>query len=139
MDLEASIAAVKEALLADERVGAALLFGSAARGVARPTSDLDVAVLARSAQAADSLDADYLELLGQLVRVAERDVHLVLLERADPVLARQAFAGARVLFDRDPSRTAKALERVLLQYFDGEYHRRMRAEALERSWRTRHG
>jgi len=139
VDLEASIAAVKEALLADERVCAALLFGSAAKGVARAASDLDVALLARSAQAADSLDADYLDLLGRLVRVAERDVHLVLLDRADPVLARQAFAGARVLFDRDPSRTANALERVLLQYFDGEYHRRMRAEALDRGRRTRHG
>lgn len=139
MEIEASIAAVREALLADERIGAALLFGSAAKGVARAASDLDVALLARSAQAAASLDADYLDLLGRLVRAAERDVHLVLLDRADPVLARQAFLGARVLFDRDPSRTADALQRILLQYFDGEYHRRMRAEALDRTSRTRRG
>lgn len=137
MDLEGSIAAVKKALLADERVSAALLFGSAAKGVARASSDLDVALLARSKDAAASLQADFLELPGRLTRAGEREVHRVLLDRADAVLARQAFAGGRMLFDREPARIARALERIPIEYFDGEHHRRMRAEALERS-RTAH-
>lgn len=139
MDLEVSIAAVKDALLADHRVSAAILFGSAAKGVARASSDLDVAVLAGSASAAAELDAQYLDLVGRLVRAAGRDVHLVLLDFAEPVLGRQAFLGARVLFERDASRTADALERILVAYFDGEYHRRMRAEALERRRESRRG
>jgi predicted nucleotidyltransferase len=139
MDLEASITAVRDALLADDRVSAALLFGSAARGVARSSSDLDVAVLARSGDAAAALDTDHVELIGRLTRAAGREVHLVLLDRVEPVLGRQAFLGARVLFDRAPSRTADALERILIEYFDGEYHRRMRAEALESRRASRHG
>ncbi len=45
MDLEIGITAVRDALLADRRISAALLFGSAARGAARASSDLDIAVL----------------------------------------------------------------------------------------------
>jgi len=139
MSLEASIAAVRDALLADERVSAAILFGSAAKGVARASSDLDVALIARSAQKAAEIDAQYLDLVGRLTSAAGRDVHLVLLDHAEPVLGRQAFLGARVLFDRDPSRTADVLERILVEYFDGEYHRRMRTEALERRREARRG
>jgi len=139
MNLEVSIAAVRDALLADERVSAAILFGSAAKGVARASSDLDLALVARSAQDAAGIDAQYLDLVGRLTRAAGRDVHLVLLDSAEPVLGRQAFLGARVLFDRVPSRTADVLERILVEYFDGEYHRRMRAEALERRRESRRG
>lgn len=139
MNLEVSIAAVRDALLADERVSAAILFGSAAKGVARAASDLDLALVARSAPDAAGIDAQYLDLVGRLTRAAGREVHLVLLDFAEPVLGRQAFLGARVLFDRDPSRTADLLERILVAYFDGEFHRRMRAEALERRRESRRG
>ena len=139
MDLEVSIAAVRDALLADERVSAAILFGSAAKGVARAASDLDLALVARSARDAAGIDAQYLDLVGRLTRAAGREVHLVLLDSAEPVLGRQAFLGARVLFDREPSRTADVLERILVEYFDGEYHRRMRAEALDRRRESRRG
>ena len=139
MNLEVSIAAVTDALLADERVSAAILFGSAAKGVARASSDLDLALVARSARDAAGIDAQYLDLVGRLTRAAGRDVHLVLLDSAEPVLGRQAFLGARVLFDREPSRTANVLERILVEYFDGEYHRRMRAEALDRRHESRRG
>lgn len=139
MNLEVSIAAVTDALLADERVSAAILFGSAAKGVARASSDLDLALVARSARDAAGIDAQYLDLVGRLTHAAGREVHLVLLDSAEPVLGRQAFLGARVLFDREPSRTADVLERILIEYFDGEYHRRMRAEALDRRRESRRG
>jgi predicted nucleotidyltransferase len=139
MNLEVSIAAVRDALLADERVSAAILFGSAAKGVARATSDLDLALVARSARDAAGIDAQYLDLVGRLTRAAGRDVHLVLLDFSEPVLGRQVFLGARVLFDREPSRTADVQERILVEYFDGEYHRRMRAEALDRRRESRRG
>ena len=139
MNLEVSIAAVTDALLADERVSAAILFGSAAKGVARASSDLDLALVARSARDAAGIDAQYLDLVGRLTRAAGRDVHLVLLDSAEPVLGRQAFLHGRVLFDRDPSRTADVLERILVEYFDGEFHRRMRAEGIEQRRAARRG
>ena len=139
MDIEGSIAAVHGALLADERVTAAILFGSAAKGAARRSSDLDVALVARSAEDAASLEASHLDLVGRLSAAANRDVQVVLLDRVEPVLGRQAFLGSRALFDRDPERTADVLERILTEYFDGEYHRRMRSEALERRRAARRG
>ncbi|MSQ73162.1 MAG: nucleotidyltransferase domain-containing protein [Betaproteobacteria bacterium] len=137
--MNTSIEAVTELLGADERVSAALLFGSAAKGVSRRASDLDVAVIPRALADAKALDAEYLDLVARLSLAAGRDVHLILLDRVEPVLGRQVFLGGRTLFDRDPRRTATVLERITLEYFDGEYHRRMRAEALNRRDEARRG
>ena len=132
MDVDSSIDAARKILLADERISAALLFGSAAKGIARSSSDLDLAVIPCTPADAIALDAGYLDLVAQLSIAAGRDVHLILLDRVEPVLGRQVFLGGRTLFDRDPRRTACVLERITLEYFDGEFHRRMRAEALNR-------
>lgn len=139
VDIEAGIAAVKAALLADARVASAILFGSAAKGLARTSSDLDVGLIAASPAHALELEADPLELVGRLSAAARRDVHVVLLERVEPVLGRQAFLGGKKLFDRDSARSADVLERILVDYFDGEYHRRVRREALERRREARLG
>jgi len=139
MDIETSIARVRDALLGEERVAAAILFGSAAKGAARRSSDLDVALIARSRADRAGLEADALDLAGRLSAAAGRDVQLVLLEAVEPVLGRQAFLGGRVLFDRDPTRSAEVLERILIEYFDGETHRRIRSEALERRREARRG
>lgn len=139
MDIDASIQAARDLLFANERVSAALLFGSAAKGMARASSDLDVAVIARAAAELAALEAEYLDLVARLSLAAGRDVHLILLERAEPVLGRQVFLGGCTLFDRDPQRTAAIFERLTLEYFDGEFHRRMRDEALERRREARRG
>jgi predicted nucleotidyltransferase len=139
MDLEGSIAAMREALLADRRIAAAILFGSAARGHARRSSDLDVGVVAGSPGEAREIESEYLKLVAALSAAAQRDVHLVVLDHADPVLGRQVFAGGRTLFERDVARKADVLERILIEYFDGEYHRRMRRQALEHRHQARRG
>lgn len=139
MNIDTSVAALQSALEADERVSAAILFGSAAKGLARRASDLDVALVARSAQDTMALEMDYLDLAARLSLAAQRDVHLTLLDGVEPVLGRQVFLHGRTLFDRDPRRTAGILERITLEYFDGEYHRRMRSEALRQRREARHG
>lgn len=139
MNIDASIAAVKKLLFADEGVSAALLFGSAAKGTARITSDLDIALAPWAASDALALQAEYLDLIARLSLAAGRDVHLVLLDNVEPVLGWQVFLGGRALFDRDSHRSASILERITLEYFDGEYHRRMRAEALNQRVARQHG
>ena len=139
MNLETSIDALRRELERDARVSAAILFGSAAKGVARAMSDLDVAIVAVSTADARAIEDEYLALAARLSLAAERDVHLTLLDHVEPVLGRQAFLHGRKLFDRDPRRTAGVLERITLDYFDGEYHRRMRAEALEQRRGARRG
>ncbi|HVL35599.1 MAG TPA: nucleotidyltransferase domain-containing protein [Burkholderiales bacterium] len=139
MDVKQSIAAVRELLLQDERIACALLFGSAAKEAARRMSDLDVGVVARARADVASLEREHLELVARLSRAAGRDVDLVILDRAEPLLGRQAFLHGRALFDRDPKRRAEVLERILREYFDGEYHRRLRNEALEQRLALRRG
>ncbi len=139
MDIESSIEAVTALLFSNERVSAAYLFGSAAKGLARSASDLDIAIVPRAATDAAALDAQYLDLVARLSLAAERDVHLILLDRVEPVLGRQVFLYGRILFDRDPRRTAAILERITQEYFDGVYHRRMRAAALEKRGAAQRG
>lgn len=69
--------------------------------------------------------------MGKLSIAALRDVQVLLLQDVGPVLRRQVFLDARPLFDRCPAQTRALLERSLLEYFDGEYHRRMLDEALD--------
>jgi len=139
MNIDVAVGALQRALEADERVSAAILFGSAAKGMARRASDLDVALVARSPQDVLALEKDYLDIAARLSLAAQRDVHLTLLDGVEPVLGRQVFLHGRALFDRDPRRTAAILERVTLEYFDSEYHRRMRSDALRRRREARHG
>lgn len=77
-------------------------FGSAAAGVARPDSDLDLAVL--SAAPLDPLDRWSLQ--EEIAALLGRDVDLVDLRAASTVMRVQVLANAVLLLDRDP--TARA-------------------------------
>lgn len=114
-----------EALSTDRRLAAAVLFGSAARGSLRADSDIDIAILPVDAVARENLEADLLDTLGTLGRAARRDVHLVDLERAETALRRSIFAHGRVLFDRSGARLRELEARTIIEYFDGEYLRRL--------------
>jgi len=128
---EVAVDAVRRALELDERIAAAILFGSIAQGTGRRGSDLDLALLARSNADANALSARLLELSAKLTAASGRDVQLILLDDVGPVLGRQVFVHGRTLLDRDPRRTADCLERILVAYFDGAHHRRMMEEALD--------
>ena len=132
MDIEQTMASLTRHLQGDPRVSAAIVFGSVARGTSRADSDLDLAVLPASAQAAKALDEGLLQLGAELSLATNLEVQLVLLDRVEPVLGRQVFVHGRTLFDKSPELTARTLERILIEYFDGAYHRRMGEEALDR-------
>lgn len=78
-----------------------LQFGSTATGRARPDSDLDIGVLAGRR---DLALEEELELQAALQRGAgDRQVDLVVLDRADPLLLGQVARDARLLWG-DPQR-----------------------------------
>lgn len=77
-------------------------FGSAAAGVARPDSDVDLAVLAPA-----SLDPlERWSLQEELAALVGRDVDLVDLRAASTVMRVQVLATAILLLDRDPNARA---------------------------------
>jgi uncharacterized protein len=97
----------------------AYLFGSQARGTARPDSDVDVAVYVdpkTDTTAGFGLDAaiaaDLMTALGR------NKVDVVLLNRADPVLYHRVLQDGIRLLTRDPRRTAGREGYALSRYFD---------------------
>ena len=80
---------------------AVYLFGSLAQGQATPRSDVDIAIL--FADASDPLEVGdrQLQLMGELERFTDREVDVVILNTAPPILRHQVFLHGRLLYERD--------------------------------------
>ncbi len=100
-----------------DEIAAAYLFGSVARGTARPDSDVDVAVLPR-ARKSGSLDALELDLEGELERALGREVQLVVLHHAPADLVHRVLRDGELVCDHDPSQRIAFEVRARNEYFD---------------------
>ncbi len=122
------LSAVVEQLLDAPEVLFAYLFGSAARGEAGPLSDIDIAVwLQPSAQAFQQR----LLLIEQLCRTLGHDrVDLVDLARSSVLLRYEVIRDGRVLKEDRERRVAFEV-RVLREYLDTAYLRRVQLQALK--------
>ncbi|MFY9825971.1 MAG: nucleotidyltransferase domain-containing protein [Thermoanaerobaculia bacterium] len=102
------------------------LFGSEARGTARPDSDLDFAAFFRRRPSAlEILDARE-DLKGAL----HREVDLVDLDQASPILGMQVLRHGRLLVDRDARRRYAFFSRTISMYEDVKIGRREAEQAL---------
>jgi predicted nucleotidyltransferase len=115
-------AAVEDALRAHfatgpPRAAAVWLFGSVARGTARPDSDVDVAVLL-GRRPEKTLDAQPFDLQAELSRVLGREVDVVVLDDAPPDLAHRVLRDGRLVFEADPSARIAFQVRSRNEYFD---------------------
>lgn len=81
-------------------VRAVYLFGSTARGLAGPDSDLDLALL--FAPGCEAGRSELLEARDELECRTGREVDLVDLSRADTVFRKEVVAGSTILLDREP-------------------------------------
>ncbi|HEY4159287.1 MAG TPA: nucleotidyltransferase domain-containing protein, partial [Polyangiaceae bacterium] len=116
-DLDAAIA---EVLRAFPDVAAAWLFGSEARGTARPDSDLDVALLLAE-RGVTALDV--YELLGRIAAHLEsvapgRRIDLVLIESQGPVFQHEVLAEGRLVHDALFKRRVDFESDAYVRYFD---------------------
>jgi predicted nucleotidyltransferase len=82
------VEAVRQLLEERGDVRLAYLFGSAARGEARPSSDIDIAVLFEPRPDPRELD----RLTTEIERAAHRRIDLVTLDSAPPLLAHEIIA-----------------------------------------------
>lgn len=102
----------------------ALLFGSRARGSARPDSDVDVAV---------SGDLDRLALAAELGRACGLEVQVVDLDTAPWALRQALLRDAVPLHEGERHAAARWWTRTILEVeTDGPLHRRMRDAWLAR-------
>jgi len=106
---------------------AAYLFGSVARGTARPTSDVDVGVLL-AADPPRTVDGLGLELEGTLERGIGRRTQVVVLNRAPCDLVHRVLRDGILVLDRNPSARIRFEVDARNRYFDLQpFLRRYRA------------
>lgn len=121
--LDASIAKI---VAREASVRAAWVFGSRARGEARPGSDLDVAVLLDRTAAGDVST----RLCGALSAELKVEADVVDLARSAPVLGYEVVTGGRRVFARDDEAADAAEERCLREYLDTAHMRRVQHHYL---------
>lgn len=115
--------ALARGLRAEPAVRLAWLFGSRARGTARPDSDVDVAVLVDDAGAAgpDAVKDTLFRVLGALCRVVRGDlVDLVILNHAPPLLRHRVIRDGVLLHACSDTERARFVRRTLREHLDME-------------------
>lgn len=120
------IEAVRRVLDARADVQLAYVFGSLARGEARPSSDLDLGVVFRFVPAPRELD----RLTTDLEVAAGRRVDLVVLNEAPPLLTHEAIRGGRLIVCRDEDERVRFQTRATTRYLDTRYLRQVQHRYL---------
>lgn len=82
-------------------VVAAYLFGSLAEERATPHSDVDIAILFAAASDPLAVGDRQLRLMRQLERFTDREVDVVIMNPAPPILQHQVLRHGRLLYERD--------------------------------------
>jgi len=128
-EVKAKLRDVLSARADAEGLAAAYLFGSLARGSARPDSDVDVGVLYVDAPP-PGLEGLGFHLEADLERLLGRPVHLTVLNRAPVDLAQRVLRDGCLLLDRDHSRRVRFEVRTRQEFWDLEpFLRRYRRTA----------
>lgn len=105
-----------EARAEAEGIAAVYLFGSVARGTARPDSDVDVGIL-YSREPPKGLDV--FRLQGEIEDLLGAPVQVVTLDTAPADLVHRVLRG-KLLVERDPSRRVRFTVRAQNEFFDLE-------------------
>ena len=107
-------------VLQSRRVDGVWLFGSEARGTAGPTSDVDFGVLCEP-----SLELDRFRLIDGIGRALSRDVDVIDLATAAPVLTWEVLTTGRLVFEGDAVRVETFMRRARFAAEDAEQRDRM--------------
>ncbi len=116
-DLE--ISAVERALRDLAHVRLAYVLGSVARGTAGPSSDIDVAVLLDHGSDGEHLDA----VREAIERVCRREVDLIDLRSAPPLLRREVLREGVLVVSRDERERGRFEMQALAEYLDTQHLR----------------
>jgi len=109
-------------------IQAVYLFGSYATGEARPWSDLDLAIVPRSA----ALHEQRLAILTDLVRAGYERVDLVFLDTDELVLRYEAVRHNRVIYQTEDFERGTFYSKVVREYLDFLPYLKVQREAYKR-------
>ena len=109
--MPAALTALVHALEAEPSVRLAVLFGSGARGRLHARSDLDLGVIGPTMEQLGMLQV-------HLSRAAGREVDLIALETAPPLLRFEIAKDGRVLIERDPHLWIDFKARAMIAWWD---------------------
>ena len=125
-------AAVREVAASHPELAAAAIFGSHARGTARPDSDLDLAVLVREGTEVDRRRLQS-RLASELAHLgAGGRVDVVFLDEAGVLLRQRVLQQGRLLLCRDEDAWTRLRVATLREFEDTEWMRRLYREAQRR-------
>jgi predicted nucleotidyltransferase len=125
-DLDDRIAALGRTWSGDPDLAAIYLFGSRAGAQGGPRSDVDLAVALREGLDADARWRKRLALLADACwRLGTDAVDLIVLEDAPAPLGHRVLKHGRLLGDIESRRRPAVAERILRQYLDEAYLRRV--------------
>lgn len=116
-----------DALCARYGVQVLTVFGSAARGAAKPR-DLDIGILFEM-----SARPDPLALIAELTSETDADVDVVTLNAAGALLRERALVGSIALFESTPGAWSRAATAAACERMDTDWMRRLDLELLARS------
>jgi len=97
-----------------KRIAAAYLFGSAATGRDRRSSDIDLAIIAKKAISG----RERLKMEALLSARLRRDVDLVVFGQAGPLLQHQILKYGRLVCENDPSERVRQEVQARAEYLD---------------------
>lgn len=106
------------------------MFGSVARGSARPDSDLDAGVLFDAPADGSPLGDPRLEAVATALS-SDRPIDLVPLDEADPLLLHEVAVERRPVFEAEPGVFEMFRLRAVVRYLDTAWLRRLEAAALD--------
>jgi hypothetical protein len=115
---------------ARDEVEAAWVFGSVARGVAGPMSDIDVAVLPKGRPDHDTRWALRLDLMSRLAGVVRREVDVAVLPDVSVLLGHRALVEGVRVFGEYSTDAAEAEIAAANAYWDYSAVRKMLADRL---------
>lgn len=115
-----------------EGILAVYLFGSYAQGRQKPSSDVDIGIVAEreSHDIVERSLADYIVELGRLLR---KDIHPVILNTAGEELLRQVFSRGKCILVKDPRKLAEYRMVMFARIVDFAYYKKLMQSGLVKS------